>query len=101
MSPGSKHLQAGSRWQAGGGRASLPTGSSEGSFSSGDLQLLKKLLRWPAAQLFPSLDLARLVALQPDGQASLAADAGPFELSPLGPISEGIDVSLGAPVWMP
>ena len=84
MVPGSKHLQAGSRGQPGGGRASLPVGSPEGRFSSGDLQLLKKLLRWPAPQLFPSLDIARLVALQPEGQASLAGDAGRVEVSPLG-----------------
>ena len=101
MSPGSKPLQAGSRWQAGGGRASLPTGSSQGSFSSGDLHLLKKLLRWPAAQLFPSLDLARLVALQPDGQASLAADAGPIEISPSGENVVPAPVSMSALVYLP
>ena len=59
-------------------------GSPEGRFTPGDLHLLKKLLRWPAAKLFPGLDVARLMALQPAGQADLAADAGAIELSPLG-----------------
>ena len=53
-------------------------------FTQDDLRVLKKLLRWPAAQLFPGLDLARLVVLQPAGQQALAADAGPIEISPLG-----------------
>ena len=63
-------------------RGAQPAGGS--AFTPEDLKLLKKLLRWPAAQLFPGLDLARLVVLQPAGQASLAAEAGPIEVSPLG-----------------
>ncbi len=37
--------------------------------------LLPRLLRWPPAQLFPCLDLARVVALDPAGAAVLAAAA--------------------------
>mmetsp|Transcript_2177 Transcript_2177/g.5525 ORF Transcript_2177/g.5525 Transcript_2177/m.5525 type:complete len:870 (-) Transcript_2177:299-2908(-) len=40
--------------------------------------LLAKLLQWPPAQLFPGLDVARLVALDAGGGASLVAGAGPL-----------------------
>mmetsp|Transcript_16158 Transcript_16158/g.48409 ORF Transcript_16158/g.48409 Transcript_16158/m.48409 type:complete len:789 (+) Transcript_16158:141-2507(+) len=36
------------------------------------VQLLLKLLSWPAAQLFPIMDVARLLALQPEFASALA-----------------------------
>ena len=49
-----------------------------------DVALVGKLLRWPAAQLFPALDIARLAVLHSSIAGPLAATAGPLELSPLG-----------------
>lgn len=40
------------------------------------LALLGKMLRWPAAQLFPALDIARLLALDAAYAPALAQDAG-------------------------
>ena len=40
------------------------------------LLLATALATWPAAALFPVLDIARLVALTPEGAAALAAGAG-------------------------
>eukprot|EP00891_Asterochloris_glomerata_P008959 jgi/Astpho2/8959/Aster-02637 len=46
------------------------------NFTLADLALVDRLLRWPPARLFPALDVARLVALDPNGAAHLAAGAG-------------------------
>ena len=46
------------------------------NFTSADLALVDRLLCWPPARLFPALDVARLVALDPKGAAHLAAGAG-------------------------
>lgn len=60
--------------------------ASTGSAAPGDaeLELLGKLLRWPATALFPALDVTRMVVLHEPSAARLAADAGPLEMSPLG-----------------
>ena len=54
------------------------------TFPSGELDVLGKLLQWPAARLFPALDIARLAMLHAHVDAHLAASAGPVELSPMG-----------------
>ena len=47
--------------------------STPSSLTPADLALASKLLGWPAAQLFPCLDVARMVALDAAGAAALAA----------------------------
>ena len=47
-----------------------------GKYPQDALQLLRKLLGWPAPQLFPALDLARLAALDAGAAESLAGSAG-------------------------
>ena len=47
--------------------------SGTAAFTPGDITLLHALLAWPAAQLFPALDVARTLALDPGGAAALAA----------------------------
>ncbi|KAK9806981.1 hypothetical protein WJX72_009418 [[Myrmecia] bisecta] len=64
-------------------------GSSVG-FSDIDYDLLSRMLRWPAGQLFPALDIARLAILDQQAAARLAATAGPVELSPLGDIGAAL-----------
>lgn len=49
-----------------------------------DLALLARLLRWPAPNLFPALDIARLAALDLHAATSLASTAGLLLLSPQG-----------------
>ena len=44
--------------------------------SSMDYALLEHLLSWPAPQLFPAYDIARLVALDTQGAQHLATSAG-------------------------
>ena len=41
-----------------------------------DYALLEHLLSWPAPQLFPAYDIARLVALDTQGAQHLATSAG-------------------------
>lgn len=57
-------------------RASGQSSPGGTSFTPPDLALLSKMLTWPPAQLFPALDLARLVALEPGGAVWLAQGAG-------------------------
>jgi hypothetical protein len=40
------------------------------------VQLVQRMLSWPPAQLFPALDLARCLALEPGAAAALAESAG-------------------------
>lgn len=58
--------------------------SGKANIGSDEVALLEKLLRWPAASLFPALDVARLVCLDQQAAGLLASRAGPLELSPLG-----------------
>jgi hypothetical protein len=51
-----------------------------GKYSEDALRLLHKLLAWPAPQLFPALDLARLAALDAAAAEKLAASAGAVSL---------------------
>jgi phospholipase A-2-activating protein len=51
------------------------------------LALAGNLLRWPAAQLFPGLDIARCLALHPAAADALAAAAGSMSAPTLGGIS--------------
>ncbi len=41
-----------------------------------DYDVLDLMLHWPAAQLFPAFDIARLVALDSQGAQHLASSAG-------------------------
>lgn len=51
-------------------------GGSNAAPSEAEKQLLTKLLRWPSAQLFPVLDVARLLALDPQFAGWLADSSG-------------------------
>lgn len=53
-------------------------------FPEAELAVLAKLLQWPAAKLFPALDITRLAVLHAAASSYLSATAGPLELSPLG-----------------
>jgi phospholipase A-2-activating protein len=64
-------------------RAAAPAGSR--AFTDADVDLVRRMLTWPVPQLFPALDLARLVVLDPACAAALAtgpvsADAPPGSL---------------------
>lgn len=50
------------------------------------VDLLEKLLQWPAHSLFPALDILRLIVLDEQTALLLASRAGPLELSPLGEV---------------
>mmetsp|Transcript_16702 Transcript_16702/g.36120 ORF Transcript_16702/g.36120 Transcript_16702/m.36120 type:complete len:835 (+) Transcript_16702:62-2566(+) len=50
--------------------------SSGARLSPEDLDLVARLLRWPAAQLFPALDVARLVVLDAAGCSALSDGIG-------------------------
>lgn len=58
--------------------------SGKANVGPDEWDLLERLLRWPAASLFPALDIARLLVLDDKTATRLAAKAGPLELSPLG-----------------
>lgn len=46
------------------------------SFTDSEHALLTKLLQWPPAQLFPALDLARLLVMEPATAQLLSSTAG-------------------------
>ena len=56
---------------------------------------LRKLLCWPANQLFPALDIARMLALSEATADALAASAGSFEPGCSGVLSSVHDISCG------
>lgn len=58
--------------------------SGKANIGSNEVALLEKLLRWPAASLFPALDITRLLVLDEQAASILASRAAPLELSPLG-----------------
>lgn len=60
--------------------------SGGGDLGSAELDLLTKLLRWPAFVLYPALDIARMAVLHEPTAARLAESAGPLQLSPLGEV---------------
>ncbi|KAF8055486.1 Plaa [Scenedesmus sp. PABB004] len=68
-----------------GGLASAVSGG--GALSDEALGLAARLLRWPAACLFPGLDVARCLALHPGGAEALAAGAGSMAAPALGGVS--------------
>lgn len=57
-------------------RAAAAGASGGGTAQQGQLALLGKMLRWPAPQLFPALDVARLLALDAAFAPVLAQEAG-------------------------
>lgn len=59
-------------------RAAAAPSSSGGGLTDADAAVLSKMLSWPAAQLFPALDLARLLVLHRSAAEQLAAAAGPL-----------------------
>ena len=61
--------------------------SGKAELSGKEISLLEKLLQWPAASLFPALDISRLIILDEKMANLLASRAGPLELSPLGAYS--------------
>ena len=75
-------------------RAIAGAGSGKAELSSADCSLLTSLLRWPAPQLFPAYDIARLVALDSEGAQHLATSAGT-----LGQGSSGLINSLMHQLW--
>lgn len=62
-------------------------GSASLALTSELLGLASRLLRWPAAQLFPGLDVARCLVLHPAGAAHAAASAGSMSTPVLGSLS--------------
>ena len=57
-------------------RAVLVGQGGAAAFTDCNHAVLTKLLQWPAAQLFPALDLARLLALENAAAQQLASSAG-------------------------
>ena len=57
-------------------RAVLVGQGGAASFTDSNHAVLTKLLQWPAAQLFPALDLARLLVLEHAAAQQLASGAG-------------------------
>ncbi|KAL0030698.1 hypothetical protein WJX77_002586 [Trebouxia sp. C0004] len=57
-------------------RTNAAASSSSAGFTEVDYMLLDSLLQWPAQQLFPAYDIARLVALDAEGAQHLAMHAG-------------------------
>uniref|UniRef100_A0A7S1T7Z2 PFU domain-containing protein n=1 Tax=Tetraselmis chuii TaxID=63592 RepID=A0A7S1T7Z2_9CHLO len=57
-------------------KCSFDKGGSQDPFTEADMQLLRKMLAWPASAIYPALDIVRLVVLSPEGAAKLAVDAG-------------------------
>lgn len=70
--------------------ASLPAavaGSPSLQLSEEAMTLAGRLLRWPAAQLFPGLDIARCLVLHPAAASAFAAGAGSMATPVLGTLS--------------
>lgn len=76
------------------------SGAADGTTLSSPavLSLLKRLLGWPPAQLYPSLDIARMMALTMPGGSALAAlsDHHVAVHAPLGSLGHALAVALGA-----
>ncbi|KAL0051183.1 hypothetical protein WJX82_003205 [Trebouxia sp. C0006] len=65
-------------------RTNAVASSSGAGFTEADYTLLNSLLQWPAQQLFPAYDIARLVALDAEGAQHLATHAGTLTQDPSG-----------------
>ncbi|MEW5319781.1 MAG: hypothetical protein WDW38_010909 [Sanguina aurantia] len=52
------------------------SGPSSATFNAADVAVLMRLLTWPAAYIFPALDIARVVVLDAAGARLVAARAG-------------------------
>jgi hypothetical protein len=63
------------------------SGSQALSLAPELLDLTSRLLRWPAAQLFPVLDISRCLALHPAAAQQLAAAAGSMATPQIGGLS--------------
>ena len=70
------------------------TGASE-QLGEEEATALKRLLSWPAAYLFPALDISRMLVLSPSNAEDLAKSAGTFELSSPGMMLPDITPRLG------
>jgi phospholipase A-2-activating protein len=70
-----------------GGLAAAVSANPAAAFSEEAITLAGNLLRWPAAQLFPGLDIARCLALHPAAADALAAAAGSMSAPTLGGLS--------------
>ena len=72
--------------------AAIPAGQSGRVFDASVVtSILPQLLRWPAPQLFPCLDLARVVMLDPTGAATLANTAAePMLTAPAGSLGRAL-----------
>ena len=57
------------------------TTGAAAQLSEEEAAILKRLLSWPAAYLFPALDISRMLVLSPSNAEDLAKSAGTFELS--------------------
>ncbi len=77
--------------------AQAPSTSGAGA-TQDDLALLSKMLSWPPAQLFPALDLARLLILDRASAELLAAAAGaPSAESPAGSLGHALATACAEP----
>ncbi|KAL4433027.1 hypothetical protein ABPG77_006454 [Micractinium sp. CCAP 211/92] len=77
--------------------AQAPSTSGAGA-TQDDLALLSKMLSWPPAQLFPALDLARLLILDRASAELLAAAAGaPSAESPAGSLGAALATACAEP----
>ena len=56
------------------------TSGASAQLSEEEASTLKRLLSWPAAYLFPALDISRMLVLSPSNAEVLAKSAGTFEL---------------------
>ena len=65
-------------------RTNAAASSSSAGFTEADYTILNSLLQWPAQQLFPAYDIARLVALDAEGAQHLATHAGTLTQDPSG-----------------
>lgn len=62
----------------------LPAAASGGGaagITAADVELAARLLSWPAPQLFPALDVARLLVLDPEGARLMAAAAAAGDMA--------------------
>ncbi|KAL4428166.1 hypothetical protein ABPG75_002255 [Micractinium tetrahymenae] len=79
-------------------RAAQAPNSSGAGATGADLALLCKMLSWPPAQLFPALDLARLLVLDRSAAEQLAAAAGsPSAESPPGSLGAALAAACAEP----
>ncbi|PSC75649.1 phospholipase A-2-activating [Micractinium conductrix] len=80
-----------------GAAAAAPSGGGgAATVSDADMAVLGKMLSWPAAQLFPALDIARLLVLERGAADRLAAAAGQLAAAGSGGTTGGLGAALAA-----